>query len=269
MESHPDIAPDIVRRINEAADQLYEQTGRSGFPNVDAVRRRARANMNHASLVMRDWRRRHATSTAVLEDALPAGLESASRQLVNAFWREASALGNAHLQTAQNGWEQERRELEEFRDQIAAAFDVQAGELAAAYNASATLRSETDAHTERIAVLSRRAIDAEAKANSTDTALMHAKTQMQEMHESLRQTQAAQQQLAQQLQEQHMAASTVAERNLAEQTRYAEQLGQARQEATDLRAQLADATPKRPGRRQHANNIVGIPGMGARKETPP
>lgn len=266
MDSNHDIAPEIVRRINEAADQLYEEGGRIGFPNVDTVRRRARANMNHVSPVMRDWRYRHIAPSTVLEDTLPAGLESVSRQFLNALWREASTLANAHLQTSQAGWEQERREMEEFRVQLATAFDVQSTELTAAYQANVSLRGEIDVQQECMAVLTRRANEAEAKAGNSDAALTHANTQLQELHESLRQTQAAQQQLAQQLQDQHAAAASAAERNLAEQTRYAEQLGQARQEATYLRTQLTVATAK-PSRNSRHVNIPDGKGV-ARKDAP-
>ncbi|GJI93121.1 DNA-binding protein [Duganella hordei] len=267
MESHADIAPDIVRRINEAADQLYEEAGRSSFPNVDAVRRRARANMNHASLVMRDWRHRRIAPTAVPEDALPDSLEPAARQLLNAFWREASALANGHLQTAQAGWDQERRELEEFRDQLAAAFDTQAGELAEAYQTNAALRNEISAQQEQLAELAQRAGEEVARAGNADAALAHAKTQLQELHESLRQAQHTQQQLALRLQEQHAAATAAAERNLSEQTRYAEQLGQARQEAAGLHAQLAALT--NPRRDRTAATADGKRSTNPGKATPP
>ncbi|WP_084806242.1 DNA-binding protein [Duganella sp. HH105] len=247
MTSHADIAPDIVRRINEAADQLYEEAGRNAFPNVDAVRRRARANMNHVSLVMRDWRHQRMVPSAVQEDALPASLEPAGRQLLHAFWREASAIANGHLQAAQTGWEQERGELEEFRDQLAAAFDTQAGELTAACQASSALRAEIGKQEEQLAVLKQRVNDAETHAGNARAALEYSQAQLRELHESLRQAQLAQQQLAQQLQDQHAAAVVAAERNLSEQTRYAEQLGQARQEVAGLRAQLAAALTSKNG----------------------
>jgi DNA repair exonuclease SbcCD ATPase subunit len=265
MDPLADIAPDIVRRINEAADQLYEEAGRSGFPNVDAVRRRARVNMNHASLVMRDWRHRRIAPTAVREDALPAALEPGARQLLSAFWREASVLANSHLQTAQTGWEQERRELEEFRDQIAAAFDSQADELTAAHHANGSLRKEITAQQQKLGSLEQLAHEALAKSDNAEAALAHAKTQLQELHESLRKAQHAQQQLAQQLQEQHAAAAASAERNLSEQTRYAEQLGQARQEAAGLRAQLDALTNAKRGRtvaadgKRNTNSGKGAP----------
>ncbi|MEJ7807393.1 MAG: hypothetical protein WKG03_15900 [Telluria sp.] len=47
----PGIPSDIVGRITMAADQLYEESGRTSFPNVDTVRRKARADMNATSNV--------------------------------------------------------------------------------------------------------------------------------------------------------------------------------------------------------------------------
>jgi len=44
-------------RIFAAADMLFEQAGRASFPTVDAVRRAAKAGMNDASVVMKEWRR--------------------------------------------------------------------------------------------------------------------------------------------------------------------------------------------------------------------
>ena len=46
----------ISDRIMAAADELYAQNGRTGFPLVDDVRKAARANMNEVSRVMKAWR---------------------------------------------------------------------------------------------------------------------------------------------------------------------------------------------------------------------
>ena len=57
MEIKVEINEETRNRIIAAANQLFEQAGRASFPTVDAVRRTARANMNDASAVMKDWRR--------------------------------------------------------------------------------------------------------------------------------------------------------------------------------------------------------------------
>ena len=48
-----DIAQEIKDRITTAANALYEEAGRAEFPTVAAVRARASADMNAASIVMR------------------------------------------------------------------------------------------------------------------------------------------------------------------------------------------------------------------------
>lgn len=51
-------------RIFAAADELFEQNGRDGFPTVDAVRKAARVNMNDASSGMKEWRRAQTAQAA-------------------------------------------------------------------------------------------------------------------------------------------------------------------------------------------------------------
>ena len=127
-----DIPSDIVMRITTAADQLYEESGRSSFPNVDTVRRRARADMNATSTVMRSWRRAQTAAAAPLPGAIPDAVQLASHNLLTAVWVAANNNANANLQTAQAGWEQERAEAEACRQQLATAFDCQTEELALA-----------------------------------------------------------------------------------------------------------------------------------------
>lgn len=127
-----DVPTDIAKRITTAADQLYEENGRTSFPNVDAVRRRARVNMNDASAVMRIWRRTQTASAAPLQAVVPDAVQSASQALLTTVWAAATETANINLQAAQAGWEQERAEAEACRQQLACAFDQQTEELAAA-----------------------------------------------------------------------------------------------------------------------------------------
>ena len=125
-----DVPSEIAKRITSAADQLYEENGKISFPNVDAVRRRARVNMNDASAVMRIWRRTQTASAAPLQVAIPDAVQTASQSLLAAVWAAATESANSSLQMAQAGWEQERSEAEACRQQLACAFDSQAEELA-------------------------------------------------------------------------------------------------------------------------------------------
>lgn len=107
---YPDIPSDTMKRITSAADQLFEEGGRQAFPNVDAVRRKARVNMNDASSVMRVWRRTQTAAAAPLTTAIPIAVQDASQSLVVNLWKAATTAANASLEAAQAGWELERRE---------------------------------------------------------------------------------------------------------------------------------------------------------------
>ena len=137
-----DIPSDTVKRITIAADQLYEEGGRSGFPNVDAVRRKARVNMNDASNVMRAWRRAQTEAAAPLTSSIPSAVQTASQAMLTAVWNAATNAANTNLQTAQAGWEQERAEAEACRFQLATAFDSQSEELAVALRNVAALEQK-------------------------------------------------------------------------------------------------------------------------------
>jgi colicin import membrane protein len=130
--THADIPGETVKRITMAADQLYEECGRSAFPNVDAVRRRARVNMNDASKVMRSWRRAQGSAATPLAATIPAPVQQACNAFLEAVWTEATNAANANLQAAQAGWDLERAEAEACREQLAVAFDKQSEELATA-----------------------------------------------------------------------------------------------------------------------------------------
>lgn len=243
-----DIAPDIVRRINDAADQLFDESGRNALPNVDAVRRRAHANMNHATLVMRAWRAQHKPQPPSTEEVLPDALQQQSAVLIASFWRAARAIASDHLAIAQAAWDTEKAEQEELRAQLAAAFDAQSTELHEAATARAKLHDEAAALARQNDALEQRAISAETESTTNARVLRQAQSEIAELRKLLGTAQAATDQLAQQLSEQITRHAAVTERNLAEQTRYAEQLGQARQEAAELRLRLTETTtPTSPG----------------------
>lgn len=239
MDSHLHTSPEISRRINDAADQLFAENGQAAFPNVDAVRRRARANMNDVSIVMRDWRRRHSAPVEAVEDALPATLRDAGTQLLNSFWHEASVLANTHLQEAQAIWDRERAELDEMRDQLAAAFDVQSQELAASQNDVADLTQRAQLAIESQEGLAQRARAAEAKAESSAEVLSLAQTQLQEMTRLLHAANANQERLSEQLATLQSANVRAAELRQEQQARLTEQLSEARQEIASLKAVAA------------------------------
>lgn len=237
-----DIAADIVRRITDAADKLFDEGGRDALPNVDAVRRRAHANMNHVSLVMRTWREQHKSQPPASDELLPDALRLQSNTLIVNLWRAAHTIANDHLALAQAAWDTEKAEQEELRAQLAAAFDEQATELREANAALSSLREEVLATAAIKDGLEQRAIAAEAEGTANARVLRQAQSEITELRKLLGATQSATDQLTQQLHEQTTRHAAAAERNLSEQTRYAEQLGQARQEAAELRIRLSEAS---------------------------
>jgi len=119
-------------RIFAAADELFEQNGRDGFPTVDAVRKAARVNMNDASSGMKEWRRAQTAQAAPVAVQVPEAVQAAGGQAVAVLWQQAQELANESLRAAQAGWEGERAELDAMRAELANAYESQAAELDAA-----------------------------------------------------------------------------------------------------------------------------------------
>lgn len=143
-------------RINNAADALYEETGRQVFPTVDAVRKRAKVNMNDASVGMREWR--HAKSVERVEPItqLPASLHQANSAFLNSLWTEAVKLSGEALEAARIGWQAERRELETLGDQLATAFETQALDLSKFESENTKLKENLTGANEALAICQRR-----------------------------------------------------------------------------------------------------------------
>jgi colicin import membrane protein len=167
-----EINEETRNRIMTAANQLFEQAGRASFPTVDAVRRTARANMNDASAVMKDWRRMQTTATAVAV-AVPDRVQQASQAALATLWVEAQDLAHETLIASQAAWDAERAEAEKLRVELSAAFEGQAAELdtlqgrladleaaaAAAEKRAGELRDQLAAMTERAGTAEARAAD--------------------------------------------------------------------------------------------------------------
>lgn len=124
-----DALPDATTRIFSAADALYEESKRESFPTVDAVRKRARVNMNDASTGMKAWRRAQIRAADTSSIAAPEKIQAASMPLLNALWSEAVKLASESLRAAQAVWAAERDELNIVADEMANAFELQATEL--------------------------------------------------------------------------------------------------------------------------------------------
>ncbi|QHJ01739.1 KfrA protein (plasmid) [Xylophilus rhododendri] len=133
MTTAPTAIPaDVRERIAAAASELFAQSARQAMPTVDAVRRAARVDMNAASTVMKEWRRAQIAQSIPVAVAVPEAVQQASAAAVAAIWLQAQELASEALRNAQAAWETERAELDALRQEMAEAFERQAGELVAA-----------------------------------------------------------------------------------------------------------------------------------------
>ncbi len=126
-----DINPEIRERILNAAQQLFEGSGRLELPTVDAVRRLSKTNMNDASAVMKEWRRLQIVSASAAVVSVPERVSQASAAALSTLWAEAQELANESLNVAQAAWDAERAEAEKLRVELSSAFETQGAELEA------------------------------------------------------------------------------------------------------------------------------------------
>jgi colicin import membrane protein len=140
-----EISPNVLDRITKAADEIYAEAGRSGCPTVDAVRKRARVNMNDASSGMKIWRLAQTATCNPMPAQLPPSLQASCISSVNSLWIEATNIANESLRAAQAGWEAERANAEVLSKEMAAAFDAQTSELDEAQVAIAKLQAQLEA----------------------------------------------------------------------------------------------------------------------------
>ena len=133
---------ELKKRIFAAADELWEEGGRSSIPTVAKVRKRARAGQEFASEFMDEWRieKERALSTPVAE------VPEEVRASIDAF---GTRVWDAARRCARREFDGERAEVERARAATAAvraeeaeAFNEQAAELEAANEYVAALRSE-------------------------------------------------------------------------------------------------------------------------------
>lgn len=145
------IPAEVRERIVAAATELFEQSSRQAMPTVDSVRRAARVDMNAASAVMREWRRAQMAQAAPAAVALPEAVQQAGNAALATIWLQAQELANGSLRNAQLAWEAERRELDAIRQELAEAFERQAGELEATGAALAAERESLAQQAQQLA----------------------------------------------------------------------------------------------------------------------
>jgi len=166
MTATPTAIPAEVReRIVAAATDLFEQSGRQAMPTVDSVRRAARVDMNAASAVMREWRRAQMAKAAQAAVVVPDAVQQAGNAALSTIWLQAQELANESLRSAQLAWEVERRELDAMRQELAEAFERQAGELEAAGAALAAQRESFTHQVQELAVVRQQLAEAAARSD--------------------------------------------------------------------------------------------------------
>lgn len=80
-------------RIEQAANELYEESNHERFPTVDTVRRRAKVDMNTASLVMRAWRKKQLSKALDIETVeVPKELSEVFAHSIKSVWEQAQAI---------------------------------------------------------------------------------------------------------------------------------------------------------------------------------
>lgn len=171
----------IRTRIFDAANALYEDTGRLLFPTVDAVRKRARVNMNDASTCMKEWRRAQTAQVAPVSVQVPAPIQQASSAALAELWSAAVTLANESLRVAQAGWDADRAESDTLAQQMASAFEEQAAELGAANVRIAELQVSMSATTTEAATLRAQLNDTLRELDIARTAAKQAEAKTKEI----------------------------------------------------------------------------------------
>lgn len=239
---------DVRARIFREADRLYDEGGRERFPPVADVREAARADMNTASRVMKEWRRQQTAKPELVQIELPPVLHQAAMALGANLWTEAMELANANLRKAETDWQLEREDMESTRIELSQLFEEQQGELTRLRHENADLlqrRAECDlALVElrtQLAHETARADSAEARHDESGRRVDDLKGELQRAHETetaLRGELAAAQQAHQlELEQARVAAGEAVERVKAEQS---EAKGRAEARIDDLSARAAE-----------------------------
>jgi len=119
------IKPEVRERIIQAADRLYEQSGRTKFPRVSDVRNEAQCDMGLVSPVLAEWKRAQTAKPEPVTVLVPEQLRDAGEKALQVVWLAAKELGDASLRAAEAEWREERADAEIMRSELSDAFDAQ------------------------------------------------------------------------------------------------------------------------------------------------
>ncbi len=112
------VSQEIQARIIEVAEQLHAENS-DKFPTVAEVRSASKADMNSVSIVMKNWRQSKLMPVKKIEELAPTELLELSNQLTSKIWSEAKLQAESKLRDAEQKFNDERKELEELRLELA------------------------------------------------------------------------------------------------------------------------------------------------------
>ncbi|EKS72220.1 hypothetical protein BURK_006346 [Burkholderia sp. SJ98] len=117
---------ELKDRIFAAADDLYTENGE--FPNVEAVRQRARAGMNYVVEALKEWRQKQRMLVQSVREPLPSELHDAMEGFGNHIWEVAQRLANDALESARAAFEAEKSDLARLSAEQSDAYETLAAE---------------------------------------------------------------------------------------------------------------------------------------------
>ena len=112
------VSQEIQARIIEVAEQLHAENS-DKFPTVAEVRALSKADMNSVSIVMKQWRQSKLMPVQKIEEDAPLEIIELSKQLSSKIWSEAKLQAESKLRDAEQKFNDERKELEELRLELA------------------------------------------------------------------------------------------------------------------------------------------------------
>ncbi|MRK19119.1 hypothetical protein FUT48_00330 [Pseudomonas sp. JG-B] len=118
------VNPEVRARIVAAIEQLYEELGRGdAYPTAAAVRARAKANMNDASAVLREWKKQQTAKPTPVATSVPELVMQACVDAAAIIWGSAQEEANASLRDAEQKWSREIADQETMRRELAEAYE--------------------------------------------------------------------------------------------------------------------------------------------------
>lgn len=141
------------RRIFRAANELFEENGRSAEPTVEEVRERAAIGIKFACKYLREWSKEKEVAPSAVAEELPQELRAVMDDSLRAFWRVSQRLAKEAFDIERAKLEEQRAEADADCEHVSTAFDRAAEELNVERRRATTLESEVVQRDAQIAEL--------------------------------------------------------------------------------------------------------------------